>query len=704
MRSHTKKSLLLCIIGPLLALFSFPAVAIDQVELAKLLASDTAAGDTFGVSVAIDGDTAVIGASNFVNGGSGSAYVFTRSGTTWIEQAKLTASDAAAGDNFGLGVAIDGDTAVIGARYDDDGGSDSGSAYVFTRSGTTWSQQAKLTASDAAAFDLFGSSVGIDGDTAVIGAWNDDDVASDSGSAYVFTRSGTTWSQQAKLTASDAAAGDLFGVSVAIDGDTAVIGAYRDDDAGSSSGSAYVFTRSGTTWSQQVKLTASDAASSDFFGWSVGIDGDTAVIGARRNDDAGSDSGSAYVFTRSVTTWSEQAKLTAIDAAAGDRFGVTVAIDGDTAVIGATGDADHGILTGSAYVFTRSGTTWSEQAKLTASDAAEFDFFGGSVGIDGDSVVIGARLNDGAGSESGSAYVFDLAGNQPPTADAGVDQAIRAGDTVNLSGSGFDDNTDPENLEYSWSFSSVPGGSTAVLADATTATPSFTADLVGTYVVDLVINDEGELLSAVDSVEVSTLNLAPTSAAIADTALAILGQTVGFDGEGSSDPEGDTLSYAWITTMQPVGSTATLTGANTVSPMLVPDLEGDYEVTLTVSDFLGAGTSASAGFTSTTASGYAELQILDACALTEGLAANQVKSKGNQNAFCNQLRNAIKDLQKGKTSHAIETLEKAIERTDGCPERGLPDGNGSGMDWIIDCDAQNVVYGYLTSSIAALEL
>jgi hypothetical protein len=310
----------------------------------------------------------------------------------------------------------------------------------------------------------------------------------------------------------------------------------------------------------------------------------------------------------------------------------------------------------------------------------------------------------------GDGIIFDdlsvtvLPCGQPPTADAGVNQAIRAGDTVNLSGSGFDDNTDPGDLAYLWSFSSVPGGSTSVLVDFSTATPSFNADLVGTYVVDLVVTDTSGLSSSADSVEVSTLNLAPTSAATADTALAFLGQTVGFDGSGSSDPESDTLSYAWITTMQPVGSTATLTGANTDIPTLVPDLEGDYEVTLTVSDFLGAGTSASAGFTATTASGYAELQILDACALTEGLAANQVKSKGNQKAFCNHLRNAIKDLQKGKTGHAIETLEKAIERTDGCPERGLLDGNGSGMDWITDCDAQNVVYGYLTSSIAALTL
>ena len=185
---------------------------------------------------------------------------------------------------------------MVDAYRDDDGGNQSGSAYVFVRSGGTWSQQAKLTASDAAEFDLFGNSVAVSGDTAVVGNRGDADGGLDSGSAYVFVRSGTTWSQQAKLTASDAAEFDLFGNSVAVSGDTAVIGADFDDDAGLNSGSAYVFVRSGTTWSQQAKLTASDAAADDFFGDSVAVSGDTAVVGAPWDDDAGLNSGSAYVF------------------------------------------------------------------------------------------------------------------------------------------------------------------------------------------------------------------------------------------------------------------------------------------------------------------------------------------------------------------------------------------------------------------------
>ncbi|MBK8430868.1 MAG: hypothetical protein IPL28_06050 [Chloroflexi bacterium] len=237
------------------------------------------------------------------------------------EQAKLTASDAAANDNFGVSVAVSGDTAVIGAYQDDDGGSNSGSAYVFTRSGEVWSEQAKLTASDAAANDFFGISVAVSGDTAVIGAYQDDNVGSNSGSAYVFTRSGEVWSEQAKLTASDPAMNDWFGYSVAISGDTAIIGAYLDDDGGSNSGSAYVFTRTAGVWSQQAKLTASDPAMDDWFGYSVAISGDTAVIGAYQDDDGGSDSGSAYAFTRMGVVWSQQAKLTASDPAANDWFG-----------------------------------------------------------------------------------------------------------------------------------------------------------------------------------------------------------------------------------------------------------------------------------------------------------------------------------------------------------------------------------------------
>ncbi len=211
-------------------------------------------------------------------------------------EVKLNASDGAVYDYFGISVAISGDYAVVGAYGGADAGLNSGSAYIFKRDGTAWTEQAKITASDGAAYDCFGYSVAISGDYAVVGAWADADNGAASGSAYIFKRDGTAWTEQAKITASDGAAYDRFGVSVAISGDYAVVGAHTDDDAGMDSGSAYIFKRDGTAWEEQAKITASDGAAYDCFGISVAISGDCAVVGASGDDDAGSNSGSAYIY------------------------------------------------------------------------------------------------------------------------------------------------------------------------------------------------------------------------------------------------------------------------------------------------------------------------------------------------------------------------------------------------------------------------
>ena len=404
---------------------------IGYVQRQKLTANDGAGNDYFGYSVSIDGDTAVIGANGDDDDGStsGSAYVFTRTNGIWTQVAKLTAGSpyGDATDYFGYSVSIDGDTVVIGA-YNDESPSGSGSAYVFTRNtagdlASGWTQVARLKASDAVHFDGFGYSVSIDGDTMVIGAWADDDDGTDSGSAYVFTRNtagdlASGWTQVAKLTAgTDGAADDRFGQSVSIDGDTVVIGAFFDDDGGSNSGSAYVFTRNTagdltSGWTQVAKLTADDGAADDRFGTTVSIDGDTIVIGAYQDDDNGSASGSAYVFTRDTagdltSDWTQHAKLTANDGAGSDYFGYSVSIDDDTVVIGAYQDDDKGGGSGSAYVFTRDTagdltSGWTQTDKLTASDGASNDLFGHSVAISGNTVVIGAYLDD----SSGSAYIF----------------------------------------------------------------------------------------------------------------------------------------------------------------------------------------------------------------------------------------------------------------------------------------------------------
>jgi len=313
--------------------------------------------------------------------------------------------------------------AAVGAFQDDDRGENSGSAYVFIRSGTLWSQQVKLTASDGAAYDYFGYSLAILGDVVIVGAHQDDDRGNNSGSAYVFSRSGTLWSQQSKLTAADGAGGDDFGWSVSASKDTAVVGARREDGGGYNSGSAYLFWRSGTLWSPQAKLTASDSAASDSFGHAVCVSGDTLAVGAHYDDDRGDASGSAYVFSRSGTLWSEQAKLTAADGAKDDYLGCAVAVAGDMVAVGAQGDDDRGASAGSAYTFQRSGTVWSQQQKLTAVDSAENDSHGGSVSMSGTTTVVGAHQHGLESKKAGAAYVYVRVQGVP---DAGLDAAVDA--------------------------------------------------------------------------------------------------------------------------------------------------------------------------------------------------------------------------------------------------------------------------------------
>jgi hypothetical protein len=378
------------------------------VQQAKLTAATGGAIDRFGFSVGVSGTTVIAGApfnSAFLPF-SGAAFVYTVTGAGWTQQATLVATDGQVVDLFGSSVAIDADTAVVGSFANNGAGVDSGAVYVFTRTGSTWTQQAKLLAADGAAGDGFGSSVAIDGDTIVVGAAFDDDGGGDSGSAYVFTRTGTTWTQQEKLLAVDAAAADNFGQSVAVAGDTAVIGSPYDDNVDVDSGSVYVFTRSAATWTQQAKVVAGDASAGDLLGSSVGISPDTLVAGAPRDDDGGIDSGSAYVFTSTGTTWGLQSKLLASDAAGGAGFGSSVGVDGLTLAVGAPTAGAAGSQSGSAYAFHRTGATWPELTKLAADDNASGDQFGNSIAISGTIIAIGANLDDDKGINSGSAYVF----------------------------------------------------------------------------------------------------------------------------------------------------------------------------------------------------------------------------------------------------------------------------------------------------------
>ncbi len=456
--------------------------------------------DSFGKRAAISGDTIVIAApgedsaATGVDGDqsdnsapfAGAAYVFIRNGAGWTQQAYLKASNTenTGFDSFANSVAISGDTIVIGASGEDslngnqadNSASSAGAAYVFVRNGDVWTQQAYLKASNTNAFDQFGSSVAISGNTIVISAFGEDsnatgvngnqfdNSASSAGAAYVFFRgSGGAWAQQAYLKASNTDAGDGFGGSVAISGDTIVITATGEDSAATGvdgnqsdnsvqdSGAAYVFVRSNGVWTQQAYLKASNTDLSDLFGASVAVSGGTIAIGAVQedsnatgvngddSDDSVRDSGAAYVFVRSSSLWTQQAYLKASNTDAIDLFGVSVAVSGDTIAIGAyledsnsTGvnsdDSDNSIQdSGAAYVFVRSNSVWTQQAYLKASNTDAADQFGSSVAISGDTIVVGAPGEDSAAtgvdgeqmdnsaSFAGAAYIFAPLPTPTPT-------------------------------------------------------------------------------------------------------------------------------------------------------------------------------------------------------------------------------------------------------------------------------------------------
>jgi len=397
-------------------------------QIKKINTADGAAGDVFGSSVAITGDTAIVGAPGYDDNGmlSGSAYIFDRNdggADNWGQVAKITPPDGAAGDYFGGSVAISGDTVVAGSSGDDANGSGSGSAFIFQRDhggAGAWGQVARIKPADGAAGDSFGGSVSISGANAVVGAKYHEDSFSDSGSAYIFSRDqggSDAWGQTAKLPCPPVfgARGDYFGWSVSISGDTAVVGAYGDDDNGDSSGSAYVFQRDHDgpgNWGLVAKITPGDGAAADNFGWSVAVSGDTAIVGAWGDSDNGERSGSAYIFQSDLggpDNWRQIAKITAADGARDDLLGWAVAISGDTAVVGSYGDDDFGSNSGSVYVFHRDQGgpgAWGQIAKITAADGAKNDSFGASVAISGDTAIVGSYGDDDFGSDSGSVYVF----------------------------------------------------------------------------------------------------------------------------------------------------------------------------------------------------------------------------------------------------------------------------------------------------------
>ena len=355
-------------------------------QLAELKGSGTLAGLRFGYSVAISGTTAVVGAEGHAKD-AGLAYVFTKTAGVWKRAAELKGADTVAGDYFGYSVAISPTTAVVGAPYHADY---AGAAYVFSRSAKGWKQTAELKGADTVSDDEFGSSVAVSGTTAVVGAQYH---AKGAGRAYVFTRTATGWEQTAELKGADSVSDDQFGVSVAVSGRTAIVGAYGRANY---AGRAYVFSRTATRWKQVAELKASRSVARYWFGYSVAVSGTTAVVGEPYAN-------TAYVFTETAGVWKRTGELVVTEFThyAWAGFGWSVAISGTVAVVGALGAPR---VLGRAFAFSRTSTGWKEAAELRGSDIVVGDELGYSVATSGRTALVGAY---GHAHDAGRAYVFE---------------------------------------------------------------------------------------------------------------------------------------------------------------------------------------------------------------------------------------------------------------------------------------------------------
>ncbi|MCW8093082.1 FG-GAP repeat protein [Alteromonas sp. ASW11-130] len=396
-----------------LACFSLIVAGQSNAEQQKILASDGKAGDQFGYSVAIDRTLALIGAhkADAINiKDSGAAYVYSLGSEGWEQQAKLVAEPAFANDTLGGNVALKNRMAMLGVIRRDDKGDDAGAVFTYELEANSWSQKQILTALDAKPGDAFGQSIALAQKFLVIGAPHSDSPGKDAGSAYVYTRDKNTWQFQDKLTAKDGAAGDLFGISVAIDGNTILVGADLNDEKAENAGAVYVYVFDGKQWKPQAKLMAEDGANTDIFGVRVALFGDTALISARRDDiqEVGVDAGSAYIFERINDKWKQTQKLIAPDGEADDRFGRGVALNNETAVISAMHHDANGADTGALYVFKKQQGQWLFTSKVVASDGTTEDRFGWNVALSGKTAIIASPFRDDNGNASGAAYIQNL--------------------------------------------------------------------------------------------------------------------------------------------------------------------------------------------------------------------------------------------------------------------------------------------------------
>ena len=391
-------------------------------EVQQLVASDAAPRDRFARAVALDADVALIGSYRDdcpAGDNCGAAYIFAFDPDldAWQQQAKLVASDVAAGDLFGWSVAVHGDVAVVGSLNDAQA-VDAGAAYVFKYDGSNWVESQKLIADDAAGSSFFGWSVAVHGDAIAVGAIGDHEAGIGAGAVYFFRYDPVTglWNQQQKLTAADPTDTDEFGSTIALDSEVLVVGVERADTAGTSSGAAYVFEYDTdlAAWTQRQKLIASDAAPDDRFAHAVAVRDDLIVCGAYRKDrDPGAlNTGAAYVFRYdpATTLWTQEHVLSSPDTETEDWLAFAVAVQPDTIVLGAPKDDTLGEDAGAIYTFRHDGSAWGPGRKITASDGQTGDIFGWAAAVSDSLALVGAHMHSQDGSESGAAYLISLTG------------------------------------------------------------------------------------------------------------------------------------------------------------------------------------------------------------------------------------------------------------------------------------------------------
>ena len=480
-------TLIIALLTP--AAYQARAAMVGLGEQVILRGASVNASDSFGTSMALDGDTLAIGAPGkevvgTETSNAGAVYIFRRENGSWVEQAVLQASNAQDGDSFGSQVALKGDTLAVAARREDgvnNAVTDAGAVYIFVRTNATWTEQAIVRASNTESFDLFGFAIALDHDLLAVGAPLEDHASNlrqAAGATYVFTRQNGVWTEQKILRASDAEMDDWFGTSIALQNNTLIVGAsHASDDAGA----VYVFNKINTTWHQQTILEASNGEAEDYFGHSLAFDANTLVVGATHEDGQANNlvqAGAAYVFIQGTdNSWGEQTVLRAFDANPFDSFGASVAVAGDRIVVGArSADGATNLMpdAGAAYVFTRDTANWREQATLYAANPGSEDQFGDSVAVADTTVVVGAPNEAGSDDtieQAGAAYVFETVINQAPVAVADADQTVAPESLVTLNGSASSD-PDDDMLSHTWTQTAGPP---VTLSGATTAMPTFTA-------------------------------------------------------------------------------------------------------------------------------------------------------------------------------------------------------------------------------------